>query len=89
MKLSIADISLILRSIESQTGHRDQGSLRCHIKYYVTLKVTLTFGVNGKVICIFFFYCFVCPFITPSILDRISSNYQLWSLTKELPVAEV
>ena len=35
------------------------------------------------------FYRLVCPFITPSIIDRISSNDQLWSLTKELPVAEV
>ena len=39
---------------------------------------------QGK--CIFFFYRLVCPFITPSILDRITSNYQLWALIKELPV---
>ena len=44
-----ADISLILRSIESQFGHIYQGSRWYHINYYVTLKVTLTFGVNGKV----------------------------------------
>ena len=49
IKLSIAGISLILRSIESQFGHRCRGSPRYHIKYYVTLKVTLTFGVNCKV----------------------------------------
>ena len=49
IKLSIADISLILHSIDSQSGHRSQDSPWCHIKYYVTLKVTLTFGVNGKV----------------------------------------
>ena len=49
IKLLIADISLILLTIESQVGHRDHGSPWCHIKYYVTLKVTLTFGVNGKV----------------------------------------
>ena len=48
IKLSIADISLILRSIESQFGHRCQGSPWYHIEYYVTLKVTLTFGVNDK-----------------------------------------
>ena len=47
--MPIADISLILHSIDSQFGHRGQGSLWCHIKYYVTLKLTLTFGVNGKV----------------------------------------
>ena len=35
------------------------------------------------------FYRLVCPFITPSILDRITSIYQPWSLTKELPVADV
>ena len=82
----IADISLLLRSIKSQFGHSGQGSPCFHIKYYVTLKVTLTFGVNGKVIAYSFFYCLVCPFIPPSFLDRYSSNYQLWSLTKELPV---
>ena len=49
IKLSIADISLIVHSIDSQFGHRGQGTPWCHIKYYVTLKVTLTFGVNGKV----------------------------------------
>ena len=49
INLSIADIFLILRSIESQIGHRDQVSPRCHIKYYVTMKVTLTIGVKGKV----------------------------------------
>ena len=55
INLSIADISLILRSIDSQFGHRGQGSPRYHIKYYVTLKVTLTFGVNGKVNAYSFF----------------------------------
>ena len=31
----------------------------------------------------------VRPFITLSILDRITSKIQLWSLTNELPVADV
>ena len=85
IKLSIADISLILHSIDSQFGHRSQDSPWCHMKYYLTLKVTLTFGVNGKVNA-YSFYRLIFPFVTPSILDRISSNYQLWSLTKKLPV---
>ena len=85
IKFLFADISLIQRSIKSQFGHSGQGSPWCHIKYYVTLKVAMTFGVNGKVIA-YFFYRLVCPFITPSNLDRFSSNYQLWSFTKELPV---
>ena len=54
-KLLFADISLILRSIKSQFGHSGQGSPWCQIKYYVTLKFTLTFGVNGKVIAYSFF----------------------------------
>ena len=81
-------ISLILRSIESQFGHRDRGSPWCHIKYYVTLKVTVTFGVNGNVNS-YSFYRLVYLFITPPILDRITSNYQLCSLTNKLPVAQV
>ena len=28
------------------------------------------------------FYRLICPFITPSIHDRMTSNYQLWFLTK-------
>ena len=48
IKLSIADISLILHSIESQIGHIGQGSPWCHKKYYVTLKVTLTFGSMAR-----------------------------------------
>ena len=42
-------------------------------------------------ICIHvFFLCpLVCPFITLSNLDRITSKFQRWSLTNELPVAEV
>ena len=43
---------------------------------YVTLKFTLTFVVNGLVIA-YPFYRLVCPFITLSIIDRITSNYQL------------
>ena len=85
IKLSIADISLILHSIDSLFGHRSHDSPWCHMKYYVTLKVTLTFGVNGKVNA-YSFYRLIFPCVTPSILDRISSNYQLWSLTKKLPV---
>ena len=54
IKLSIADIFLILRSIESQIGHRYQVSPRFYIKYNVTVKVTLTFGVKGKVNAYYF-----------------------------------
>ena len=49
--LSIADISPIIRLIESQYGQRDLDSpynFGGHIKYHVTLKVTLTFRVNCK-----------------------------------------
>ena len=49
IKLSIADISLILLWIELQFSHRDQGSPWCHLKYHVILKVTLTVVVNYKV----------------------------------------
>ena len=55
IKLSIADISLILHWIEQQFGQRDQGSQLCHLKYHVILKVTLTFGVNYKVNAYSFF----------------------------------
>ena len=53
-----------------------------HIKYHVTLKVTLTFGFNGKVIAYSFFYCLICQFITPQILDWDTSGFQLRSLRK-------
>ena len=53
-----------------------------HIKYHVTLKVTLTFGFNGKVNAYSFFYCLICQFITPQILDWVTSSFQLWSLRK-------
>ena len=33
------------------------------------------YGING-----------ICPFITLSILEGITLNFQLWSLKKELPV---
>ena len=39
--------------------------------------------------CIFFLYRLICPFISPSIHGKIISNFQLWSLKKELPVAWV
>ena len=55
IKHSIADIPLKLCWIEPQFGHRDQGSPWCHCKYYVILKVTLTFGVNCKVNAYYFF----------------------------------
>ena len=42
-----------------------------------------------KVTCIFFLCPLVCPFKTLSILDQITSKFQRWSLTNELPVAEV
>ena len=40
-------------------------------------------------ICIVFLCPLACPFIILSILDRITSQFQRWSLTNELPVAEV
>ena len=40
-------------------------------------------------ICVFFLCPLVCPFITLSNLDRITSKFQRWSLTNELPVAVV
>ena len=55
IKLSMADITLILRWIEPQFGQRDQGSQWCHLKYHVILKVTLTFRVNYKVNAYSFF----------------------------------
>ena len=81
INLSIADISLILRWIEPQFGHRSGYSmvsfkiscdLECHIE--------LLDQWQGK--CIFHLYRLVCPFISPSILDRITLNFQLWSLKK-------
>ena len=40
--------------------------------------------------CKFFLYRLVCQFITLPILDdNLTSNYQLWSLKKELLVDEV
>ena len=36
--------------------------------------------------CIFFLYRLISQFITPPILDRITSNFQLLSVKKELPV---
>ena len=54
IKLVSVFVSLILRSIESQFGHRGQGSPWYHMKYYGMLKVILTFGVNGKVNAYFF-----------------------------------
>ena len=62
-------------------------TLRC-VKYNVSLTVTLTFWVNCNVneysLCLL-----ISPFITPSILDRITSNFERWLLKKELPVAWV
>ena len=58
-------------------------------KILCDLEGHLTFGVNGKVNSYSFYYRSFRPFITPSILDQISSIYQPWSLTKGLPVAEV
>ena len=51
----------------------------------------MIFGVNGKVNAykLFFLYRLICPFITPLIHGRVTSNFQLWSLKKELPVDEV
>ena len=60
-----------------------------HIKCYVMLKVTLTFGVNRKVNAYSFVYRLICHFITPSILDRITPNFQVWSLKKRLPVVKI
>ena len=31
----------------------------------------------------------VCPFITPSLHDRITSYFHLWSLTKEIPLQSI
>ena len=53
------------------------------------LKVTLTFGVNRKVNAYSFVYRLICQFITPSILDRITQNFQVWSLKKRLPVLKI
>ena len=36
--------------------------------------------LQGK--CILFFYHLICQFITPPILDRVTSNFQLSSLKK-------
>ena len=37
---------------------------------------------QGQCQCIFFLYYLVCPFLTPPILDRVTSNIQLSSLKK-------
>ena len=60
-------------------------TLRC-VKYNVSLKVTLTFWVNCNV-NEYFLCFFISPFITPPILDRITSNFERWLLKKELPAA--
>ena len=39
--------------------------------------------------CIFFLYRLICQFITPSILDGITPNFQMRSLKKGLPVVMV
>ena len=50
--------------------------IACAIEGYVDLWGQL----QGK--CIFFLYRLICQCITPSILDRITSNLQLWSFKK-------
>ena len=42
-----------------------------------------------SIACIYFLYRLVFPFITLSLLDPITSNFQLWPLTIILPVVEV
>ena len=39
--------------------------------------------------CIYFLYRLNCSFITPPILDRVTSSFHLWSLKKELPLYDV
>ena len=64
-------------------------TLRC-VKYNVSLTVILTFWVNCNVNVIEYFLCLlISPFITPSILNRITSNFERWLLKKELSVALV
>ena len=48
--------------------------LSCEIKGHVDLWSQL----HGK--CKFFLYRLICQFITQSILDRITPNFQVWSL---------
>ena len=82
IKVSIADIFLILRWIKSQfvkeiwVVHMTLRSYKisCEIEGHVDLWSQL----QGK--CIFFLYRLICQFITQSILDRITPNFQVWSL---------
>ena len=48
--------------------------ISCEIEGHVDLWSQL----HGK--CIFFLYRLICQFITPSILDQITPNFQVWSL---------
>ena len=55
----------------------------CDIKGHVELSGQL----QGK--CVFFLYRLICQFITPSIFDQSTPNFQVWSLKNGLPVAKV
>ena len=93
IKLSIADISLIVHLIESQFGHRDEAS-RCDIDviynimwpwsmkrdFYLHVYLDLWGQLQGK--RIFFLYRWMSPYITPSILDWITTYFQRWFLKK-------
>ena len=82
--LSIADISLIIRWIESQIGHRDLDS---PYNLYVILKscdleghLDLCGQLQGK--WIFYLFRLIFPFIAPSILDQITLILQQWLLKR-------
>ena len=61
---------------EIWVGHMTLRSYKisCEIEGHVDLWSQL----KGK--CIFFLYRLICQFITQAILDRITSNFQVWSL---------
>ena len=50
----------------------------CKISCEIEGHVDLWSQLKGK--CIFFLYRLICQFITQSILDRITPNFQVWSL---------
>ena len=55
-------------------------------KLSVEIRISLCDTCLNEKECLLFLFSLDCPFITLSILEGITSNYQLWSLKKKFPV---
>ena len=86
LKFSIADISLILRRIESQFGQRDLDSL---CDFEVTWNIVWYWRSHWCLESIARSMHILSLSFDLSILDRITLNFKVWSLKKELPVAKI